>query len=380
MSSAFYLTPMPQARQDGELYRYCAVHDENAAIVAAGGSWEYSEIDGDQAIARVRAPDAVLASLALAHRQLSDAEARAAWTPDRARPFLHTNGTIKFRAAQRSPTTPLDLLVSRVDGAIRSTELKSIVALWLGAGFGLGWRVPYFLALALALNVGEPTSFSRLALRAAFDQTGAFPTTNVLDAFNRTENPLSDGGNWTTGIISSHAAMEANGTQCKGTTASNNSGYRNNATYGPDTETFYTLPTLSGTSQVGVYARLANPGSAGATDGYRVLMTKLGGADEHRIARVDNDVGTQLAAPTQEVASGDSMGLRDAGSVHEAYYKAGAGNWTLLGSATDGTYTVAGNIGLQCNNTAHRVDDFGGGTIVGGILFRRDPMRGLIGR
>jgi hypothetical protein len=362
---AWLLAPMAQATYDGELYRYCALYDQQATISAAGGYWEYSEIDGNRAIARVRAPAAVLNSLSLLHKRLSDTEANAAWTPHRSKPFKDKDGQIKLRASQKSPTTPLETIASRVDGRIGSRELNSLVGLWLGLGFGLGWRLPYWLALALAVRIGEPNLFWKTILRAVFEQSGAFPTTSVLDNFNRTaEDPLSDGGNWTTAVLSTDAQLKTNGTLVQGSSATVNSSYRSNTTYGPNTESFFTLTTKSGSNIVGTYDRLVNPGSAGATDGYADQLGNIAATDEHRISRYDDSVPTQIANPAQEMSSGDAMGLESIGSTHAAYYKASGGSWTQLGTASDATYSAAGNIGLRVNNVNHTADDFGGGTVV----------------
>jgi len=200
----------------------------------------------------------------------------------------------------------------------------------------------------------------------------AFPTTTILDTFNRaTEDPLSDGGKWSGNnpLIFGHSHLFTNGTTVVGASSGNNTGYRQDQTYGPDVEVFVDISVVSGTNIVGVYARVTNPNSSGATDGYDFSLAVSGGTDTIRIGRIDNDVRTILLGCLQEVSSGDSIGLSIVGNTLTGYYKASGGSWVEAGGScqtTDSTYTGAGNIGLQVNNTSHRADNFGGGTIVAG--------------
>lgn len=194
----------------------------------------------------------------------------------------------------------------------------------------------------------------------------AFPTTSVLDNFNRTtETPLSDGGNWTNPLIFGNSQINTiSNTVAQGSSTSN-SAYRSNTTYGPNSEAYITLAGKSGNNLVAVYARMANPNSSGASDGYDVSIAISGSTDTMRVGRIDNDGRTIIASASQEVSAGDSIGLECNGSTISAYYKPSASGWnaTPTASTTDATYGSAGYVGLQLNGTNHTADDFGGGTI-----------------
>lgn len=198
----------------------------------------------------------------------------------------------------------------------------------------------------------------------------AFPTTGVLDNFNRAdqEPPLS--ASWSQGPKSFTAGdrMDIKTNQAAGNAGNDNNDYWNVATFGPDCEVHWKVSARLDTVWQELYARLVNIGS-GTSDGYGIRLTFIAGAsnDELLIFRLDNGALTSLgAAFVQEVAAGDSFGLEIVGSTLTAYYKPAAGSWTSLGTRTDATYSAAGNIGamLRGGNT-HRGDDFGGGTVVG---------------
>lgn len=187
----------------------------------------------------------------------------------------------------------------------------------------------------------------------------AFPTTPILDTFNRAdENPA-------TGFTSVLNNIQVLSNQA-GATSANHLVYYSASTYGPDSECLLDLPTKPpGTSQCSVGARWVQVGSPSTLDGYSLVLTAAAGTDSFAIQRVDNGVGTTLgSAISQEVTNGDGMGIRCLGSVIYGFYRSGAGEWTELGNRSDSTYTAAGNIGLSGNSTTTRYDNFGGGTFI----------------
>lgn len=188
----------------------------------------------------------------------------------------------------------------------------------------------------------------------------AFPTTGVLDAFNRAdENPLSDGGKWSLGPVIFNAAFDDLLLASNTITAelgSPGNAYRNDQTYGPDTEVHALVPTAL--VDIRLYARLTTVGS-GTTDGYNVRAVPAGA---WQINRVDNAVDTSLGSTGDDLANGDSVGLETIGSTITGYRKR-SGTWTNLLSFTDGTYTGAGHIAVRVGDNTVVLDDFGGGTI-----------------
>ena len=201
-----------------------------------------------------------------------------------------------------------------------------------------------------------------------------FPTTGILDNFNRAdENPLSDGGNWSGPIFPGDQRHQVLTNLAAGAGAFPES-YRSNTTYGPDAECFFTIQTLPATGEyVSPWVRMQTPNTTGL-DGYTVTWTKLAGVDSLQLFRIDNTVGTQLGATVSlEMGAGDRLGIEAIGSVISVYVNQGSG-WVQQISATDATYGAAGNIGMDSSETTYRIDDFGGGTAAAVT-----PQRTLIG-
>lgn len=376
MSSAFFLCPYKNAPVETPIVgRYVAMDDHTPEVVVAGGDWSEAEIDGNQAIVRVRATDAILNSLSLLYPQLGETEARAAHTSTRRKASIDQDSRqVVFKDDQLAQTKPLEALIQEVPERAPSIELKQLLGLWLGIGFGLGqfaYRIPYWLALTLATTVGEPTAFWRAALKIIFDNHGAFPTTGVLDNFNRAdEAPLSAGGTWTTPIFTGVDSLRLVSNACRPVAGGAYSdGYRNNADYGPDVEAFVTITAFSAIdSLIYVFNRLVNIGS-GTIDGYYARFDTASGAENGRIFRLDNDAGTQLGATDTSItlAAGDKMGIESIGSTIGFYHNTG-GTWTQIFTRSDATYGAAGKIGHAIFDAldATTTDDFGGGTVVAG--------------
>jgi hypothetical protein len=197
----------------------------------------------------------------------------------------------------------------------------------------------------------------------------AFPLTPILDDFNRSENPLSTG--WDTALLGS---FQANGSTCQ----SNASGYAfaNRSTlYTGNQECFVTCSTKGNTDdEFALNLMTQNTGSILTVDAYNVVIEVESGTDSWRIQRIDNIVATVLANGTFEFSSGAQFGLRwQVGGIITLFH-----NGNVLGSATDGTYSGTGKIGLTIENTAIRCDNFGGGemrTIMQKYMHR--TMQGL---
>lgn len=195
----------------------------------------------------------------------------------------------------------------------------------------------------------------------------AFPTTAVLDDFNRTEDPLSQGGAWSNPTESGDVTLKTNGsTLLLGSGTGYGDAYRTTSV-GPDSEVYCTLSTLGavGTDNVFIYVRVASPGGAGL-DGYVMGFGRGAGAadDGWTIFRIDDAAGTQLGAQiVQDVAAGEKIGLEIIGSTIAPYHYNGS-VWTQLGTRSDSTYSAAGKIAITFNDVTWRIDNFGGGTVV----------------
>jgi hypothetical protein len=213
-----------------------------------------------------------------------------------------------------------------------------------------------FLCLAFAAGVLVPSHGAR----------AAFPTTGILDNFNRAdENPLAN-GTWTCPSQTGAGGLSLTSNQANSTFGSADC-YWSPSTFGPNSEAFVTITVPSGVC-VALHLRLNNPNSS-SLNGYWYEWCGVAGAgnDTFTIYRIDNGSFTSIAAGTQEVSSGDSIGAEAIGSSLKMYYKAAAGSWVQVVSVTDNTYSGSGRIGLHLEDTTERADDFGGGTVALGV-------------
>jgi hypothetical protein len=192
----------------------------------------------------------------------------------------------------------------------------------------------------------------------------AFPTTGILDDFNRAdENPLSFGGKWAAraGTASDSQLQIISNVVAWGAAAGAlGSRYWADSTFGPDCEVYATVTTLSGTAAdyVRMWLRLDTPG-ASAENGY--MMQWSNDANGCRIFKENTrESYTQLAqAAAARFTTNDQIGFEAIGTALTVY-KNGVSVLTI----TDATHAGAGNIALGIRNNVTRLDNFGGGTTV----------------
>lgn len=196
-----------------------------------------------------------------------------------------------------------------------------------------------------------------------------FPSTSVLDNFNRANEGPPPSANWTTGIDGSADGFSVASNQAAPQSAAFSSSYWNAATFGPDVEVYATIAAVG---PFRLYLRVQQAGTSGL-DGYIVLAYPP--TNELYVYRVDNGSQTQLgAAFSQTIGAGDKFGASMIGNEISVYYKTSAGEWALIGTRTDSTYGSAGHLGIASfDTTGSRLDDFGGGTIVAAVINRLPP-------
>lgn len=342
--------------------RYVAIDDQTPEIFGCGGAWSESEIAGDRAVVRVRSTSAMLSNLSRRYRNLSETEAR------RLTPRLAT-------------------LVHAVRAQAPSLEQRGLLARWRGVGFSLGWRLPEDVMswavkrglepdrYAAALSFGF-TRYGRawadlyeflLFTKGRILAGGAFPTTSVLDTFNRTaENPLSQAGAWTNRIVLGDNDLRTDGTGCILGTAGGafGSAFRA-ATFGPDSEAYWTVSTLPASTEVTeAWIRISGGGSS-SPSGYFV-DTAQAATDTWTLWKSVSGTQTQLgASASQNLAAGESQGCEAISTAIAGYRKSG-GSWSQVLSRTDSAVSGSGNIGGVIQQTTAITDDFGGGTVVTG--------------
>ena len=183
------------------------------------------------------------------------------------------------------------------------------------------------------------------------------PTTDGFDRAN--ENPLSDAGRWSNGVIGSVETghfTTGGALACSKTTTC--TAWRNTTQYGPDTEVWARVSTLAGdNNHIRLYARLQQVGSS-AYDGYMLRTNQLPGTDQIYLERVDNSAFVNRLTISRELATGDVLLLRVLGSTLEVWRNDGSA-WARLGVVTDATYGAAGFAGIGLRGTTGRLDDFG---------------------
>jgi hypothetical protein len=192
----------------------------------------------------------------------------------------------------------------------------------------------------------------------------AFPANGVIDNFNRANEgpPMTGWANIVSGLVVSSNA-------CAPSSTGTRSGYYSTILTEADCEVFVTVVTAPANNRnVTLLARVHDV-SGTSFDGYGLRLNKVSGTDTLQIVRIDNGSLTNLgSAISQEIASGNKIGLEIVGSTLTAYVDTGSG-WTAVGNTTDSTYNVAGYLGIDIGGSG-TLDDFGGGELSGGGSFQ----------
>lgn len=190
-----------------------------------------------------------------------------------------------------------------------------------------------------------------------------FPTTNIIENFNRIDQGPPPSVNWSgdgTG-----GQFKVLGNQCVVNSLGGGYAYNfwNGASYGPDCEVFATISIKPANgSFIYIFARFQGA-STTTSNGYSLRASPVSGTDTFDVFRHDNGVQTSIGSFSQEITNGDAFGLSCIGNTINLWYNPLGGNWSLLGSIIDATYKIAGNIGIVAVGLTPIIDDFGGGTI-----------------
>jgi hypothetical protein len=120
-------------------------------------------------------------------------------------------------------------------------------------------------------------------------------------------------------------------------------------------------PTGSGIG-INLYARY-NFSVGAYGEGYFVNIVQGPGISLYKTdGTTFTQIGSTLTGSYSNYNAGDSFGLQLVGTTITIWYKPSGGNWTSLASYIDSTYTSAGNIGLDIQDTTGVATNFGGGT------------------
>ena len=182
----------------------------------------------------------------------------------------------------------------------------------------------------------------------------SFPTTPVLDSFDRADEGPPPSANWTNSGFGPNT-LQVVSNLVRGVGGGGDA-FWNVQKFGPDCEAFIT--TLSTAVNWNVWVRRPDPLVGPPHSGYRLRSSPTG----YTFLRLDAGVTTQLGAAMVNAVAGDTFGLSAVGDQLTAtMIRSGVGS--QLGVRTDSTYMSAGWIGMYVNGAGADADDFGGGTI-----------------
>jgi len=192
------------------------------------------------------------------------------------------------------------------------------------------------------------------------DQVTTFPSTGILDNFDRADGYL--GSNWTLPPVGGYTYPSISSNQVISSGLGDTSFEYWNAQTFTDSEAYVDIPTLPTSGLVGVVWRLAdgnnwydaqyNPASGGSVQVYK----DVGG--------VETQIGANISGA---FSPGDSLGASMVGSNIYVFRKTG-GVWSQIGAFTD-TALTSGYIGTFIDHDATAVlDNFGGGAVTSAYI------------
>jgi len=198
----------------------------------------------------------------------------------------------------------------------------------------------------------------------------AFPTTNILDNFNRDNEGPPPSGDWKNETSGFCGGLEVVNNQCVidglGLGGAAVAIWDDNA-IGPDCEAYITIVTRPGNSYNVFVAVRQTTDNMTTADGYSVAIGRDDvDGDKIYIQRIDNGAQNTLGAEIDCVFSdGDKIGIRVIGAnpaTITAYHDTGGG-WIEVGSREDSDYDDAGYLIIASDDADDVIvlDDFGGG-------------------
>ena len=189
----------------------------------------------------------------------------------------------------------------------------------------------------------------------------AFPSTSVLDDFNRANALLTASGNW--GAMGGVTSLSVISNQC-GSGSGDRASYWSASSFGGRNEVYATC----GVVQTGMwlYCKVTSP-TAAAFGFATAYALSYDGGSSWRLWKWSGGTQTQLGASiTTSFTAGDVVGI-DYDDVNTlTFYKNGVAVTTRTDTTGAG---VTGYIGLECENTTGRWEDFGGGAVSSGTTF-----------
>jgi hypothetical protein len=207
-------------------------------------------------------------------------------------------------------------------------------------------------------STSSPTSTLPPTSTPSLTPSGGFPTTGILDAFNRANGSLGSGWSGSTGAY----AVAGNQLDVNG----NGSIFWSGASYGADQEAHLTVATIDPTA--GSLSLLLKSQSSSSSSAGLIRVMYMPGSQAAQVWTYSSAQGwvQRGASVPLSLVSGDRFGARARADGTVEVYRNGA----LVGSRNASAWTYAGSggfIGLWMASASNvMLDDFGGGTASGG--------------
>jgi len=185
-----------------------------------------------------------------------------------------------------------------------------------------------------------------------------FPTTPILDNFDRADEGPPPSSSWSYPVYATAAGEKVVSNQAGSDVDTAATAYWNSETF-LNVEVYGTVAAVSTHY---LFARIQQPGVS-TVDGYMLV----GSGFNVQVYRLDNGVATAIGATgiSSTLSAGQGRGMSIIGDEIQILRRVGE-SWDLSLTRTDITYQSAGYIGLgHASGTVSRWDDFGGGAWVG---------------
>lgn len=259
--------------------------------------------------------------------------------------------------------TSVDARVNTVSNAASVVSVAAAAAdAHAGAASAAATSANARISAASAVNaIGVSVEGLQSALGALSDRISVvsrvdfFPTTPILDDFNRANEGPPPSANWGTIVGTGHKVLS---NQMVPDSNANHTSWWTAQTFGPDIEVYLTIVTKSGDGfnvDIGWIDASVN--------GYEVIIKSESGIDTLTTYRLDAGVGTQLGIVGREITNGDRYGFRSLSGVHTVLVSPnGSAMWYELASYTDTTHSVTtAKLIVATKDGTAVCDNFGGG-------------------
>jgi len=202
-----------------------------------------------------------------------------------------------------------------------------------------------------------------------------FPSTGIIDNFNRADaNSL--GSNWSRGYgdLLGVFGIQSNQADVYSQVSGYTQGYWNQATYGPQAESFITVTDWGdGLGRINLTIKMINPDSTNTSSGY--TLTVYGAnwpstPSQFHLKYVAEGVSYLIGdpvSPAVSVADGDKYGVRYADGVLSGWHcPVSTGQWYCVVAIADDRYEDQVGVNLMYHHAGSGLydillDDFGGG-------------------